>query len=137
MCMVNYSVIPTCRDHFYLMVHQMGWQFGGWSATVHQPPHDMVVFPFLIQLDDTDGILRFDDHIAEIFTAYGYNKIFLCKFWNCRSDRLPFFRFKIFLYGFHFFQPDTIGKVSAISLVPSLLPSIVCRADKILYKFCI
>ena len=134
--MVN-DAVSFVLQFFHFQVHQMAWKLGGRTASVDKAPDDTVILSLLVQLDHTDAVFRFDDDISEIFSTAGYKKIFSGKIRNGSSDRVPFSGFKIFFYALNFFRFDTVGKVSAVSLMPSLLPAVICHPDKAFYKFCI
>ena len=98
---------------------------------------DAVIFTFIIYLDHADGIFWLNDNIAEILAASCYKEVFSCQIRNASTDWLPLFCFKVFLNGLYLFWLYTIRKVSAVSLMPALLPAVVCHTNESLNKFCI
>ena len=76
-------------------------------------------------------------HIPEVLSAPCYQKIHACQCRNLRADRAPCTRCKFLLYHLNLFRFHTVRKIAAVSLMPALLPSIICHSDKSLYKFCI
>ena len=136
MCMVH-NAVSFVLKFFYLQVHQMARKLWGRTSSVDETPDDAVIFTFFIQLNHTDAVFRFDCDISEIFSASGYQEILSRKIWNGGSDRIPLSGLKIFFYLFNLFRFHTVRKVSAVSLMPSLLPAIICHTDKAFYKFCI
>ena len=137
MCMINNTILTICSKLLYLMVHQMRRQLTCWSSAIYKSPYDTVIFTLIIYLDHADGIFWFNDNIAEILAASCYKEIFSCQIRNASTDWLPLFCFKVFLNGLYLFRLYTIRKVSAVSLMPALLPAVVCHTNESLNKFCI
>ena len=134
--MIDHAVIWILK-FFYFEIHQMTRKLGSRSASIDRPPDNTVIFTFFVQFNHADGIFRLNDHIAEILTASRNQKKLAGKIRYTCANWLPFLRLKILFYQFYFFRFYTIRKVSTISLMPSLLPSVIRHADKFLYKFCI
>ena len=98
-------------------------------------PADAIVLTLVVQLDDAEGILGLNDHIPEIFAGTGHQEILFRQLRYDRADRTPFAGGELFLHGLNFLCLDAIGKVSSVSLVPALLPSVVSHSHKSFYKF--
>ena len=136
MCMIYHTVVGILQL-LHFQIHQVAGKLRGRSAAVYQSPYDTVILTLVIQFDHADGIFRLDADIAEIFTAAGHKEILSCQCVDGGADGLELLRLEVLLYQLYLFRLHTVGQVTSVTLVPSLLPSVICHSDKSLYKFCI
>ena len=96
----------------------MGRKFRSWSSTIHQPPNDTVIFPFFIKFDDTDGIFGLMITLRKYFplpVTRKYSLQVLERLFQLAATLLA----QNLPLRLPLLPPDTIGKISAISLMPS------------------
>ena len=134
--MIDYSHLAAACQLLDLVVHQVRGQLAGRSAALGQTPYDPVFRSGGVHLDDTEGLRRFAQNVAEIFSGAGHHEELARKVRHRGSDiGKGGVKAKVvpdLLYRLH---GDPVGKVSAVSLVKSELPAVLGKACKVLCKF--
>ncbi len=120
---------------FHLMVHEMGRELGGWTATLAQPPKDPVLCSFRIEFREADIGFGIIGDIAHEFSGAGHEKKVTAEFGDSGSDidpRAGLFLGEQFLRGFGLFGEEVIGRVSTVSFVEAETVADFAHPDKIL-----
>ena len=135
MCMIDNTACAICCLHSGDMVHEMSRNLAGRLCTILKSPEDIITGTCIIDTNDSDILLRCERNIAHILSRACDREISSLKL-RCAEIHviMPSGIMKLILYCLDILVLHSVGKVSTIPFMPSLLESVKAHSYEIIKK---